>query len=86
MAYEPGSFTKELKEAHRNGEHPDEENVHCPICNYREVPEGFASKEEYFDALQAGAVELQTHVDAHERGEHKSKPEVMCIECGRKEG
>ncbi|WP_181360815.1 hypothetical protein [Streptomyces sp. S1D4-14] len=50
------------------------------------MPSGFASLAEYDAALQEIAVDLQGHVDAHWRGEHKRRPVDGCIECARTEG
>ncbi|MGW2213267.1 hypothetical protein, partial [Streptomyces sp. NPDC001781] len=80
MAYVPGSYLRELREAHQRGEHAEREDDNCPACDFRAVPEGFASLAEFADALNEGAAELQVHVDAHDRGEHRA-PVGECIEC-----
>lgn len=86
MAYEPGAYTRELREAHQRGEHALDRADDCPTCNFRVVPEGFSSKEEFFDALNEGAQELQVYVDAHFRGEHRRHPDPDCIECAQIDG
>lgn len=86
MAYEPGSYTRELRGAHQRGEHVLDEDSNCPACNYREVPSGFASLAEYDAVMEETALDLQGHVDAHWRGEHKRRPVDACIECARAEG
>lgn len=85
MTYEPGTYLKELRQAHQNGEHVEDEDNNCPVCNYQVVPEGFDSLAEYHEALHETAAELQVYVDAHFRGEHKTKSEASCIECSREE-
>lgn len=86
MAYIPGSYTRELRESHQRGEHALDADDNCPACNFQAVPSGFASLAEYDAALQEIAVDLQGHVDAHWRGEHKRRPVDGCIECARTEG
>lgn len=83
MPYEKGSYLKELREAHQRGEHAEDENPDCQPCNFRVVPEGFSSLEEFDDALIEGALELQQHVDEHDDGGHKEKPDPWCIECAQ---
>lgn len=81
MAYEPGTYLKELRQAHQNGEHVEDKDDNCPVCNYQVVPEGFNSIAEYIEVANETAIELQVYVDAHFHGEHEGKPEVSCIEC-----
>jgi len=89
MPYEIGSYMKELKAAHKNGEHL-EKYTHCPRCNPEgRIPEGFDSWEDYNRALHEGAAKLQVEIDdlnaAHVRGEHKGIPEEkrdsLCDHC-----
>ena len=86
MAYEPGSYTRELRESHQRGEHVLDEDDNCPACNFQAVPGGFASLAAYNDHLQAVALDLQGHVDAHFRSEHQRRPVDACIECAREAG
>lgn len=83
MAYEPGSYTQELRQAHQQGEHAEQENDDCPACSFREVPEGFTSLAEFDEAVWETTLELQSDVDAHFRGEHKQRPVDACIECSQ---
>jgi hypothetical protein len=85
VAYEPGSYTRELRAAHQRGEHVLDEDDNCPACSFQVVPEGFASLAEYDAAVQETSLDLQVHVDAHGRGEHKRAVDA-CIECARVEG
>ena len=81
MSYEPGTYMKELKEEHQNGEHAENESIHCPVCQFQVVPKGFSSIEEFGEVLQKTADELQREIDAHARGEHQGKKVLGCIEC-----
>lgn len=83
MAYEPGSYLKELRAEHQRGEHAENENPNCQACNFQVCPGGFNSLEEFDDACWEIAGELQVDVDAHLNGEHKLKKVPECIECAQ---
>lgn len=83
MAYQPGTFTRELKLAHAAGEHAEDEDLDCPACQFQVVPDGFASLAEYDAAVMDGAQALQAGVDAHQRGEHRQKTDDACIVCAQ---
>lgn len=86
MTYEPGSYARELREAHQRGEHAMDPADDCSVCNFRVVPEGFSSKAEFFAVLNEEAAESDVYVDAHFQGEHRRLPDPNCIECAREDG
>lgn len=78
MAYEEGSYLKELTQAHHEGEHAEDDDLNCPVCYPEDDLYGFSSQEEFEKATWEGAHALEDALEAHKRGEHKTRPALTC--------
>lgn len=95
MAYEKGSYLKELRQEHAEKRHEERRDPLCPVCQNLENEElsrdeGFSSNAEreewisqqcnqYDPELEASIA--QVFVDDHQRGKHTKYPDRNCPVC-----
>lgn len=100
MAYEEGTYLRELEEEHRNGRHEHRLDWNCPPC--RVIEDEMTAKEAGFDSIDAyhqwmsdqanqynpdleAAID-EVVADIHQSGGHRKYPSYRCHLCVEKHG
>jgi hypothetical protein len=78
MAYEPGTYSQELRQEHEEGGHPGgwEEHPNCPICIFDDEEDAPRLNEE----IMASAVAMDKTTAEHARHSPAKRPDE-CLAC-----